>query len=52
VQWAQGRGSIRVVQQPTPRNGHTTVIRINDPQGGYGRYAFELIPNRLAAARF
>jgi hypothetical protein len=50
VQWAEGRGTVRVIQQPTPRNGQTTVIRISDPQGGYGRYAFELIPSRMAAA--
>ena len=38
----QGRGDVRVVQQPTIWNGYTTVLRVNDPQGGYGRYDFDL----------
>lgn len=39
----QGRGQVSVVQQPSARNGYTTVIRVNDPQGGYGFYDFDLI---------
>jgi hypothetical protein len=39
----QGRGSVTVVQQPTARNGYTTVIRVDDPQGGYGYYDFDLM---------
>lgn len=38
----QGRGSVIVVQQPSAWNGYTTVIRIRDPQGGYGYYDFDL----------
>jgi hypothetical protein len=38
-----GRGSVSVVQQPSNWNGYTTVIRINDPQGGYGFYDFDLV---------
>ena len=38
----QGRGDVRVVQQPTIWNAYTTVLRVNDPQGGYGRYDFDL----------
>ena len=38
----QGRGSVSVVQQPSSWNGYTTVIRIRDPQGGYGYYDFDL----------
>jgi hypothetical protein len=38
----QGRGSVSVVQQPSAWNGYTTVIRIRDPQGGYGYYDFDL----------
>jgi hypothetical protein len=38
----QGRGDVRVVQQPSVWNGYTTVLRVNDPQGGYGRYDFDL----------
>lgn len=39
----QGRGSVHVVQQPSSYNGYTTVLRINDPQGGYGYYDFDLL---------
>ncbi|HEY4218604.1 MAG TPA: hypothetical protein VGM67_15795 [Gemmatimonadaceae bacterium] len=39
----QGRGSVTVVQQPSAYNGYTTVIRVNDPQGGYGFYDFDLV---------
>jgi hypothetical protein len=38
----QGRGTVSVVQQPSSWNGYTTVIRVNDPQGGYGYYDFDL----------
>jgi hypothetical protein len=39
----QGRGSVSVIQQPAAWNGYTTVIRVKDPQGGYGFYDFNLI---------
>jgi len=39
----QGRGSVAVIQQPTSYNGNTTVIRVRDPQGGYGYYDFDLV---------
>jgi hypothetical protein len=39
----QGRGSVSVIQQPSVNNGYTTVIRVRDPQGGYGFYDFNLI---------
>jgi hypothetical protein len=39
---AQGRGNISVVQQPSAYNGYTTIIRVRDPQGGYGYYDFDL----------
>ncbi len=38
-----GRGSVSVVQQPSAWNGYTTVLRVNDPQGGYGYYDFDLV---------
>jgi len=38
-----GRGSVSVVQQPSNWNGYTTVLRVNDPQGGYGFYDFDLV---------
>jgi hypothetical protein len=40
---AQGRGSVNVIQQPASWNGYTTVIRVRDPQGGYGYYDFDLV---------
>ena len=39
----QGRGSVYVVQQPSAFNNYTAVIRVRDPQGGYGRYDFDVI---------
>jgi hypothetical protein len=40
---AQGRGQVNVIQQPTAQNGYTTVIRVRDPQGGYGYYNFDAV---------
>lgn len=37
-----GRGKVRVIQQPTRRNNYTTIIRIEDPKGGADRYSFTL----------
>ena len=39
----EGRGQVNIVQQPTAQNGWRTVIRITDPQGGYGRYTFDVV---------
>ena len=41
VSRATGRGSVMVVQQPSAYNGYTAIIRIRDPQGGYGWYDFD-----------
>jgi hypothetical protein len=38
-----GRGAVTLVQQPNQWNGYTTVIRVRDPQGGYGFYDFDLV---------
>jgi hypothetical protein len=38
----QGRGSVTVVEQPSSYNGYTTVLRVRDPQAGYGFYDFDL----------
>ena len=43
ISQGSGRGSITVVQQPSSWNGYTTVIRVRDPQGGYGSYDFDLV---------
>jgi hypothetical protein len=39
----EGRGDVEITQQPSASNGWTTIIHINDPQGGYGRYAFDVV---------
>jgi hypothetical protein len=43
VVMSQGRGTVNVVEQPSSRNGYATVVRIRDPQGGYGYYDFDLM---------
>jgi hypothetical protein len=42
VSQRQGRGQVYVAQQPTAYNEYTAVIRVRDPQGGYGYYDFEV----------
>ena len=39
---AQGRGEIRLVEQPRKSNNYTARISIHDPQAGSGEYAFTL----------
>lgn len=39
---SRGRGSVIVLQQPTPRNGYTAVVRVVDKRSGYGGYDFDL----------
>ncbi len=39
---ADGRGNVRVIQQPSPRNGYTAIVRIEDRQGGAARYDVDL----------
>jgi hypothetical protein len=34
----EGRGRVDVVQQPSASNRYTGIIRVIDPQGGYGHY--------------
>jgi hypothetical protein len=38
----EGRGQVAIIQQPTRENNYTTIIRINDPQGGAARYTFDV----------
>jgi hypothetical protein len=40
LQVADGRGDIRVIQQPNSRNNYTAVIRIRDDAGRADRYRF------------
>lgn len=38
----EGRGDVRVIQQPSRQNNYTAVIEIRDPRGGRDDYEFEL----------
>jgi hypothetical protein len=38
IQVVEGRGNVDVVQQPSARNGFTTVVRLRDPDSGSSRY--------------
>jgi hypothetical protein len=38
VQLLDGRGDVSVIQQPSSRNGYTTIVRIYDRSGGADRY--------------
>jgi hypothetical protein len=40
VSTREGRGRIEVVQQPSAQNRYTSIIRIIDPERGYGHYDF------------
>lgn len=37
-----GRGTVRIFQQPNADNGYTVGVRIHDPMGGRGFYSFTL----------
>lgn len=43
VQINQGRGNVDIVQQPQQWNNYTTLIRVRDPQGGFGYYDFSIV---------
>lgn len=38
----EGRGEIRLIQQPRDENSYTAQVLIRDPQGGTGDYSFSL----------
>jgi hypothetical protein len=42
----EGRGDIRLVEQPSERNHYTARVSIHDPQGGSSGYSFKLVWNR------
>ena len=42
VEKRDGRGSVRVIQQPTNRNGYTAIVEIRDSRSGRDSYAFDL----------
>ncbi len=41
LQTQQGRGTIRISQQPSASNNYAAVITVEDPQGGRSFYAFQ-----------
>ncbi|MEZ5346202.1 MAG: hypothetical protein R2681_11690 [Pyrinomonadaceae bacterium] len=42
----EGRGSVRIIEQPRANNGYTAVVEIDDSRGGSDFYSFELNWNR------
>ena len=42
----EGRGEIRLIEQPRERNNYTARVSIRDPQAGAGEYSFTLAWNR------
>jgi hypothetical protein len=42
----EGRGDIRLIEQPRQRNNYTASVSIRDPQAGAGEYSFTLVWNR------
>ena len=45
----EGRGEIRLIEQPRQRNNYTARIAIRDPQPGSGEYSFTLEWNRASS---
>ncbi|HLH18031.1 MAG TPA: hypothetical protein VKX45_12460 [Bryobacteraceae bacterium] len=44
-----GRGQIRLLEEPSRRNGYGAAVAIRDPEGGVGRYHFRLSWDMRAA---
>ncbi len=38
----QGRGDVTIIQQPSSTNGFTAILRVRDPQTGFGHYDFDV----------
>jgi len=38
----EGRGTVKITQQPDRDNGYTTIVRLHDRRGGGGLYKFSL----------
>jgi hypothetical protein len=43
----EGRGEIRLIEQPRQRNNYTALVSIRDPLSGAGDYSFTLVWNRV-----
>ena len=48
LEGVQGRGEVRLIQQPRDENGYVARVRIRDHQGGAGDYSFTLLWTRPA----
>ncbi len=46
VEYPEGRGEIRLIEQPRQRNNYTARVSIRDPLPGSGEYSFTLVWNR------
>jgi len=46
LDFPEGRGETRVIEQPRQRNNYTARVSIHDPQAGAGQYSFTLVWNR------
>jgi hypothetical protein len=46
LEQTEGRGDIRLVEQPSERNHYTARVSIRDPQSGASDYSFTLVWNR------
>lgn len=45
----EGRGVVRLIEQPRQRNNYTARVSIHDPEGGAGEYSFRLVWNRVGS---
>lgn len=48
LEGVEGRGEVRLIEQPRDENGYTARVRVRDHQGGAGEYAFTLLWARPA----
>jgi hypothetical protein len=46
LEYPEGRGEIRLIEQPRQRNNYTARVSIRDAQSGAGEYSFTLVWNR------
>jgi hypothetical protein len=49
LEYPEGRGEIRLIEQPRHQNNYTARVSIHDPLAGAGEYSFTLVWNRLTS---
>ena len=49
LEYPDGRGEIRLIEQPRRRNNYTARVAIRDPQPGSGEYSFVLVWDRMGS---